>query len=99
VPGHCVEDVVFENIRVEFPGGEPTSEAAVAEQETEYPEFPVFHPLPCWGLFLRHVKAVAFRHCSFTTRVSDARPPVYLEDAQNTEFNHVRFNGSPAGAL
>jgi polygalacturonase len=98
IPGHPVEDVTFENIRVSFPGcGEPT-DIPVAEQEAEYPEFPVFHPLPCWGLFLRHVRGIAFRGFQMTTREPDRRPPVYLEDVEGLEFHRVLANGEEVRA-
>lgn len=93
VPGHCLEDVTFENVKVTFPGGGELSNKPVPEQEAEYPEFPVFHPLPCWGLFIRHVRGITFRHCKFMTRKADLRPAVHLEDVQDAEFTDVRFNG------
>jgi hypothetical protein len=99
VPGHCVEDVTFENVRVEFPGGEEFSDLPVPEQEAEYPEFPVFHPLPCWALFLRHVRGIVFRGCRLTTRAADGRPPFHLEDVEGHEFHGVTANGKDAGGL
>lgn len=93
VPGHPVEDVVMENVRVVFPGGEPASTAAVAEMEAEYPEFPVFHPLPCWAVYLRHVRGIIFRRCNFSTRQPDARPPLFLEDAEGCVFPESSANG------
>lgn len=93
VPGHCVEDVTFENIRVEFPGGESASLTPVPEQETDYPEFPVFHPLPCWGLFLRHVRGIRLRGFEMSTRSDDQRPPVYQEDVTEQEFIRLKANG------
>jgi polygalacturonase len=93
IPGHPIEDVTFDNVRVTFPGGGAVSTAPVAEQEAEYPEFPVFHPLPCWGLFLRHIRGIVFKDCRFNTRESDPRPPLYLEDVEGEEFRDVKING------
>jgi polygalacturonase len=95
IPGHAIEDVTFENVQVSFPGGEEASDAPVLEQETEYPEFPVFHPLPCWGLFLRHVRGILFNRCKFSTREADARPATYLEDVADCEFINSQANTTP----
>lgn len=95
VPGHPVEDVLMENVRIEFPGGEEPSGEPVPEQESEYPEFPCFHPLPSWALFLRHARGLVFRRCRFTTRRADARPPVHLEDVAGCLFEDVSANGTP----
>jgi len=95
VPGHPVQDVVMDNVRIEFPGGEAASDKPVSEQEAEYPEFPSFHPLPSWALFLRHARGLVFRHCRFTTRENDARPPVYLEDVTDCQFDDVTSNEIP----
>ncbi len=93
IPGHCIEDVTFENVRISFPGGGVESTTPVPEQETEYPEFPAFHPLPAWGLFLRHLRNIAFRSCTFSTRVDDKRVPLHLDDVEGAAFDAVRFNG------
>ena len=94
IPGHLIEDVDFENVRVSFPGGGEVSHTPVPEQETEYPEFPAFHPLPSWGLFLRHAKGITFRRCKFSTREPDPRPPVHLEDVEDLTFDGVTANGN-----
>jgi polygalacturonase len=94
VPGHPIEDVTFDNVRVNFPGGGEISSAPVPEQEAEYPEFPVFHPLPCWGLFLRHIRGIVFKDCRLNTRNVDPRPPVWLEDVEGLEFSNMKVNGS-----
>jgi hypothetical protein len=95
IPGHPIEDLTLENITVEFPGGEEASVAPVPEQEREYPEFPSFHPLPCWGFFIRHVHGVTLRHCTISTREPDARPAFHLEDVGALKLQDVTVNASP----
>ncbi len=95
IPGHNIEDVTFDNVRVSYPGDGTLSECPVPEQEAEYPEFPVFHPLPSWALFLRHVRGILFRDCDFSTRAADARPPAYLQDVEGHKFVNVAANNQP----
>lgn len=92
IPGHHVEDVTFDNIRVSYPGDGKPAGIPVPEQEAEYPEFPVFHPLPSWALFLRHIRGILFRDCDFSTRAPDARPALHLEDVEGHRFINVSAN-------
>ena len=85
VPGHDIEDVSFENIDLTFPGGGSAGDAArhdVPEQETEYPEFPMFHPLPAWGFYLRHARNLRFRDVRLRTEQPDARPAFFTDDVR-----------------
>jgi len=85
IPGHCIEDLILENITLTFPGGGTVADAAhldVPEQVAEYPEFPVFHPLPAWAFFLRHVRGVQLRDVRTATVLPDARPALVAEDVE-----------------
>lgn len=98
IPGHCIEDLSFENIDITFPGGGTAEEALhqdVPEQEKEYPEFPCFHPLPAWGFYLRHARNVRFRDVRLRTKKSDARPAFFIDDVQQLRLNEVEVNGQP----
>lgn len=83
IPGHCIEDLTFEDVKFTFPGGgtaEDAAHLAVPEQIAEYPEFPVFHPLPAWGFYLRHVRGMKLKNVRITTAAPDARPHLVTED-------------------
>ena len=101
IPGHCIEDLAFENIDVTFPGGGTSEEAAhhaVPEQEKEYPEFPMFHPLPAWGFYLRHARNVRLRDVRMRTETADARPPFFTDDVEQLRLIDVEVDGQPVGA-
>jgi hypothetical protein len=95
IPGHPIDEIEMENIRVEFPGGGEVSEATVPEQETEYPEFPSFHPLPCWAFFVRHVRALQMRNVTITSRIPDPRPAFVWEDVGSRQLTNVTVNSQP----
>lgn len=98
IPGHCIEDLTFENIDVTFPGNGTEADAAhhdVPEQEKEYPEFPSFHPIPAWGIYLRHAKNVRLRDFRMRTAAHDARPAMFTEDVEHLRLNDVEVNGEP----
>jgi polygalacturonase len=100
IPGHCIEDLTFENIDATFPGGGTAEESVhhdVPEQEKEYPEFPCFHPLPAWGFYLRHARNVRFRDVRMRTEKADMRAAFFSEDVEHLRLNEVEINGNPAG--
>ena len=93
IPGHPIDDLCMENIRVDFPGGGLLSDAPVPEQETAYPEFPSFHPLPSWAFFIRHVRKMKIRCCEITSREPDARPAFHVEDVCSLTLQETTING------
>lgn len=93
IPGHPIDDITLENLKVEFPGGGEVSDAAVPEQEEEYPEFPSFHPLPSWAIFVRHVRSLNMRACQITSREPDPRPSFFVEDVTAMNVAEVTVNG------
>ncbi len=95
IPGHPIEDITLENIQVEFPGAGEFSNAPVPEQETEYPEFPSFHPLPAWAFYVRHVSKLKMRSCDITSREPDPRPPFSFEDVTVANLQEVTVQGNP----
>ena len=71
LPGHPVEDVTLEHIRIVYHGkddpafgryGGLDSLDQVPENEKDYPEFSMFGELPAWGFYVRHAKDIHFDH-------------------------------------
>ncbi len=82
IPGHYVEDIVLENIKISYPGGGTAAHAKneVVEDETRYPEQRFFGILPAWGAYVRHAKNIEFKNVEITTREPDARERIVLDD-------------------
>ena len=96
VPGHPIEDIRFDNIRLTFPGGGTEADAAVRdvpEQIAEYPEFPSFHPIPAWGFYLRHIRGIVLNDSNLRLAGADARPPLFTDDVDGLELSAVKVNG------
>jgi len=95
IPGHSIENVIFENLNVIFPGNELSFERSfynVPEQENEYPEFPMFHPLPSWAFFLRHVKGLTLKDTSLNTVKADSRPVIFTDDVKDLKVSNIVVN-------
>jgi len=84
LPGHWIEDVVLENVRLGFDGGGERKDAdrKVAEKGKSYPESTMFGTLPAFGFYCRHVRGLTFRKLALTTDKADLRHAMIFEDAE-----------------
>ena len=84
IPGHYVEDVVLENVKISYPGyaSEEEAERVVPEDENRYPEQFFFGVLPAWGAYIRHAKNIEFKNVELTLRDADARQKIVLNDVE-----------------
>src|SRR5579871_178439 len=99
IPGHDVEDVKLNHIRIVYQGGGTKEQAVmdVPEGETEYPEPMRFGEMPAYGFFVRHVKGIEFNNVDISYLKEDWRPPFVLNTVEDAEFNNLKFQ-HPAGA-
>lgn len=98
IPGHAIEDLTLENIRIALPGGgtEEHAKAVVEENPQSYPEVNRFGAgLPAYGVFIRHVRRVKLHQISFDLAAPDARPALVYEDAQDLECHSWRVPSGP----
>ena len=99
LPGHPVEEVVLENIRVTYPGGGTLEEAQrtdIPEQERSYPENTAFGVLPAYGLYLRHVRGVTLRNVRLDLAKPDFRSALICDDVENLDV--IGFNAPVCGS-
>jgi polygalacturonase/rhamnogalacturonyl hydrolase YesR len=104
IPGHPIEAVRLQDIRVVHKGGGTAEDAALQppEQETAYPEPSMFGKTPAYGLYARHVRGLELRDVEMSVEAPDQRPPVALRDVVGAVFDHViarRAEGVPFFAL
>jgi hypothetical protein len=99
IPGHPVEALTLDNLRIEVAGGGKLEDAQVQlpEKESAYPEMSMFGPLmPAYGLYLRHVRGVSFNNVQVTLGSPDARPPLVLVDVEGVTPAGFVSSFSPA---
>lgn len=92
IPGHSIEDVTLDNIRLEFLGGGKATHApgAVPENADKYPEHHMFGTLPAYAFYCRHVRRIHFRDVQVRAAQPDARPALITEDVEG-----LRISGAP----
>lgn len=86
VPGHPVEALTLQNIRLELPGG-GTAEAAkvqLPEKEAAYPEFDTFgKTMPASAVYARHVRGIKLQDVRTNLLKPDARPATVFIDVED----------------
>jgi hypothetical protein len=61
----------------------------IPEAEKAYPENRMFGSvLPAYGFFIRHAKNIEMENIRLKLLHSDIRPPLWIEDSENIDFNY-----------
>jgi polygalacturonase len=100
IPGHPIEEVSLSQVHLIHPGGGTAEEAGrdVPERETAYPEPEMLGPLPAYGLYARHVRALTVSDSDFALQSGDARPAIVLDDVENARLRSIDTSDPAAGA-
>lgn len=79
-----LKDFLIKDCEFSMPGGMGEGpRGPVPEMGVQYPEFHLFDPLPCWGIYVRHGQNIVFENIRMEKRGEDARPMACAEDAEN----------------
>jgi hypothetical protein len=97
IPGHDIEDVRFNNIRIYYKGGGTKEQAALdpPEKETDYPEPVMFGQMPAYGFFIRHVKGLEMSDVEVSYMKEDLRPAFVLNDVKGADFFRLKAQHAP----
>ena len=92
IPGHDIEDVRLDNIRIYYKGGGTKQQAALEppEKETDYPEPTMFGEIPAYGFFIRHVRGLEMGAIRLSYARDDARAPFILADAKTVDLRDIK---------
>jgi polygalacturonase len=81
LPGHPVEGITLENVRLTTTGGATRAgNLDVPEREREYPKVTMFGRLPASGLYLRHLRDATLRNVQLAVSRPDARSALIADD-------------------
>jgi hypothetical protein len=92
LPGHPVEGITIENVRIATAGGSlRTRGLDVPERAASYPKVTMYDALPAFGLYLRHARDVSLRNVELTVERTDSRPALVADDV--TGLHVARLGG------
>jgi polygalacturonase len=97
IPGHEIEDLKLNNIRIYYEGGGTKEQAALEppEKENDYPEPAMFGEIPSYGFFVRHVKGLEMSDIAVSYLKQDARPAFWLLDVKGADFRNIKAAHAP----
>ena len=92
LPGHCVEGVRLQNIRLLFKGGGTKEDAARTPKELDkgYPEPSKIGTMPAYGVFARHVRDLELSDIRVGFDKEDLRPAMVCVDVDGLEIDHFK---------
>jgi polygalacturonase len=97
IPGHDIQDVTLDNIRIYYRGGGTKAQAALQppEKEGDYPEPTMFGEIPAYGFFIRHVNGLEMNGVSVSYLKDEPRAPFILADAKSVELRNIKAPHGP----
>jgi polygalacturonase len=97
VPGHAVEDITLENIRISSAeqGLAAWSANTVPELEQQYPEARMFGRLPAYGLYVRHARRIRLRDLELVTEKMDGRSAIVTDDVDDLLLSGLLASSAP----
>ncbi len=101
LPGHPVEGVRLQNIRLFFKGGGTKEDAARTPKELDkgYPEPSKLGIMPSYGIFCRHVRDLELSDIRVGFDKEDLRPAMHCVDVDGVEIDNFKArvaDGIPA---
>jgi len=97
IPGHDIQDVTLNDIRIYYRGGGTKEQAALQppEKENDYPEPTMFGEIPAYGFFIRHVNGLEMNGVSVSYLKDDLRAPFILSDAKSVDLRNLKAQHAP----
>jgi hypothetical protein len=92
MPGHPIENVRLDDIRMESRGGgtKEQAERVPLELAKEYPEPNRVGVMPAYGLYARHVKGLELSNMHLSFEKDDARYAMACSDVQGLEIDNLK---------
>jgi len=90
IPGHPVEDILLENVRLYYRPMDSSASAIqkeVPEHIKTYPEPAKMGVMPAYGFFVRHASSIRLHHVSVQFSGSEIRPAIYAEDVEELKID------------
>lgn len=99
IPGHPVENIRLNNIKIIYDGGGTKQDAKIepSENEKSYPRSDMFGTLPSYGFYCRHVKGLEFHNVELGFEEQDLRPALICDDVIDLELDNFKAERAAGG--
>jgi hypothetical protein len=100
LPGHPVEGITLENVRIGAAGGAGRGGGRdEQERAAAYPEVTMFGGLPAFGLYVRHAREVILRNLQLGVERADPRAAVVADDVAGLHVTGLAGAGNGTGPV
>jgi len=96
VDSAVMENISFNDVHVEFPGGGTAEQAAVRDVPKIAGEYFQLGVLPAYGLYARNVKGLTLHNIRLTMASTDYRPAVIFDHVEDAAINGLSAQGVKA---
>jgi hypothetical protein len=91
--GNVIENIVFENVHVSFPGGGTAEQAAVRDVPKVVGEYYAVGVFPSYGLYARNVRGLTLNNVRFDLAAPDLRPAVVFDHVTDVAITGLNVQG------
>jgi hypothetical protein len=96
IPGHFIENVTLNDIRISYLGGgkKEDSNIEIPELPGEYPKAKMFGVLPAYGMYIRHARNIVMNNVQYYFGETDNRSAIVCEDVENITIEGMQAESS-----
>jgi polygalacturonase len=94
VGGGVIENIVFDNVHMTFPGGGTAEEAANRNVPQVAGEYFETGTLPAFALYARNVRGLTMNNVRFEAQTPDLRPSVVFDHVEDAAIAGLNVRGS-----
>ncbi|MGH7994669.1 MAG: glycoside hydrolase family 28 protein, partial [Limisphaerales bacterium] len=88
-----IENIVFDNVHVTFPGGGTAEQAAVRDVPKVVGEYYAVGVFPSYALYARNVRGLTLNNVRFDLAAPDMRPAVVFDHVQDAAVSGLNVQG------
>jgi polygalacturonase len=88
-----LENITFNNVHINFPGGGTTEQGAVRDVPKTVGEYYQIGIPPAYGIYARNVKNLILHNVSLTMASADMRPALIFDNVQDAAINGLNVDG------
>ena len=93
IDGNFIENIVFDDVHVTFPGGGTAAQAAVRDVPKVVGEYYAVGVFPSYALYARNVRGLTLNNVHFDLAASDLRPAVVFDHVQDAAITSLNVQG------
>ena len=93
IDGNVIENIVFDDVQITFPGGGTAEQAAVRDVPKVVGEYYAAGVFPSYALYARNVRGLTLNNVRFDLAAPDLRPAVVLDHVQDVAITGLNVQG------